>query len=111
MTSPNQRGEGGGIISTLVSLIFLVVLVGGIYLARHPLLRFAGEELVAEDPLEKSDAIIVLSDDNFYADRATRAVSISIFYPYVHSSLGANRFDSSNHGYGKGSKRSSLAWR
>ena len=76
MTSPNQRGEGGGIISTLVSLIFLVVLVGGIYLARHPLLRFAGEELVAEDPLEKSDAIIVLSDDNFYADRATRAAEL-----------------------------------
>jgi len=41
-------------------------LLGGIYLARHPLLRFIGEGLVVEDALEKSDAIIVLSDDNFY---------------------------------------------
>ncbi|MGB7461336.1 MAG: YdcF family protein, partial [Candidatus Acidiferrum sp.] len=47
-----------------------------IYLARRPLLRFAGESLVVEDPLEKSDAIIILSDDNFYADRATRAAEV-----------------------------------
>jgi len=71
-----QRAERGGIISTLVALVFLVVFLGGIYLARHPLLRFIGEGLVVEDPLEKSDAIIVLSDDNFYADRATRAAEI-----------------------------------
>ena len=71
-----QRAERGGIISTLVALVFLVVLLGGIYLARHPLMRFAGESLVVEDPLEKSDAIIILSDDNFYADRATRAAEL-----------------------------------
>jgi uncharacterized SAM-binding protein YcdF (DUF218 family) len=70
------RNERGGIISTLIALIFLVVLLGGMYLARHPLLRFAGESLVVEDPLEKSDAIIMLSDDNFYADRATRAAEL-----------------------------------
>ena len=62
------RDERGGIISTLIALVFLAVLLGGIYLARRPLLRFAGESLVVEDPLEKSDAIIILSDDNFYAD-------------------------------------------
>ena len=71
-----HRAERGGIIATLVALVFLVVLLGGIYLARHPLLRFIGEGLVVEDPLEKSDAIIVLSDDNFYADRATRAAEL-----------------------------------
>ncbi len=65
------RDERGGIISTLIALVFLAVLLGGIYLARRPLLRFAGESLVVEDPLEKSDTIIILSDDNFYADRAT----------------------------------------
>ena len=70
------RDERGGIISTLIALVFLAVLLGGIYLARRPLLRFAGESLVVEDPLEKSDAIIILSDDNFYADRATRAAEI-----------------------------------
>ena len=76
MKPMRRRGERGGIISTLIALVFLAVLLGGIYLARHPLLRFAGESLVVEDLLEKSDAIIILSDDNFYADRATRAAEL-----------------------------------
>ena len=76
MTRYSLRGERGGIISTLIALLFLVVLFGGIYLARHPLLRFIGESLVVEDLLEKSDAIIILSDDNFYGDRATRAAEL-----------------------------------
>ena len=76
MKYANRQRERGGIITTLVALLFLVLLLAGIYLARHPLLRFAGESLVVEDPLEKSDAIIILSDDNFYADRATRAAEI-----------------------------------
>jgi uncharacterized SAM-binding protein YcdF (DUF218 family) len=76
MKQMRWRDERGGIISTLIALVFLAVLLGGIYLARHPLLRFAGQSLVVEDPLEKSDAIIILSDDNFYADRATRAAEL-----------------------------------
>jgi len=76
MTRHNLRAERGGIISTLIAFLFLVVLLGGIYLARHPLLRFIGESLVVEDSLEKSDAIIILSDDNYYGDRATRAAEL-----------------------------------
>jgi uncharacterized SAM-binding protein YcdF (DUF218 family) len=76
MKHANRRRERGGMITTLVALLFVVLLLAGIYLARHPLLRFAGESLVVEDPLERSDAIIVLSDDNFYADRATRATEL-----------------------------------
>lgn len=76
MKHANRQRERGGIITTLVALLFVALLLAGIYLARHPLLRFAGESLVVEDPLEKSDAIIMLSDDNFYADRATRAAEI-----------------------------------
>ena len=76
MKHPNGQRERGGIITTLVALLFVALLLGGIYVARHPLLRYAGESLVVEDPLEKSDAIIILSDDNFYADRATRAAEI-----------------------------------
>ena len=76
MKHANWQRERGGIVTTLVALLFVVLLMAGIYLARHPLLRFAGESLVVEDPLEKSDAIIILSDDNFYADRATRAAEI-----------------------------------
>jgi len=71
-----RNSEGGGIIASLIALLFLVLLVIGIYLARHPLMRLAGGMLIVEDPLEKSDAIIVLSDDNFYADRATRAAEL-----------------------------------
>jgi uncharacterized SAM-binding protein YcdF (DUF218 family) len=69
----NQRG---GVISSLISLLFLVVLLGALYAARHPILRYIGESLVVEDPLQKSDAIVILSDDNFYADRATRAAEL-----------------------------------
>jgi uncharacterized SAM-binding protein YcdF (DUF218 family) len=68
--------QSGGIISSLISLVFIVVLCGAVYLARHPLMRFAGESWVVEDPLERADAILVLSDDNFYADRATRAAEL-----------------------------------
>ena len=68
--------QAGGIISSLISLAFLVVLCGALYLARHPILRFVGEGWVIEDPMDHADAIIVLSDDNFYADRATRAAEL-----------------------------------
>jgi len=71
-----MRRERGGVITTVVAVLALVALCVAIYAARRPLLRFAGEELVVEDPLEKSDAIIILSDDNFYADRATRAAEL-----------------------------------
>ena len=75
--SVQRKGaQSGGIISSLISLLFVVVLCLALYLARHPLMRFAGEEWVVEDPLERADAIIVLSDDNFYADRATHAADL-----------------------------------
>jgi uncharacterized SAM-binding protein YcdF (DUF218 family) len=67
------RPQRGGILSSLVSLLFLIVFLAALYAARRPLLRFAGESWVVEDPLEQSDAILLLSDDNFFADRATRA--------------------------------------
>jgi uncharacterized SAM-binding protein YcdF (DUF218 family) len=74
-----QRGLGpqsGGIISSLLSLIFVVVLCAVLFFARGPILRFAGESWVVEDPLSRADAIIVLSDDNFYADRAAHAADL-----------------------------------
>jgi uncharacterized SAM-binding protein YcdF (DUF218 family) len=71
-----MKRERGGITAKLIGLLCLTVVLTAIYLVRHPLLRFAGEELVVEDPLEKSDAIIVLSADNFYADRATRSAEL-----------------------------------
>ena len=70
------RQQRGSIITTFVALLFLALLCVAIYLARHPLMRLAGEGLVVEDQLVRSDAIILLSDDNFYADRATRAAEL-----------------------------------
>jgi len=76
MTSAARRSSGrqrGGILGSLAGLLFIIVFCAVIYLARRPLLRFAGESWIVEDPLEHADAILVLSDDNFFADRATRA--------------------------------------
>lgn len=70
------RYQRGGVITTFVALLFLALLCLTIYLARHPLMRLAGGWLVVEDSLERADAIVVLSDDNFYADRATRAAEL-----------------------------------
>ena len=71
----NQR-ESGRILINLIILLFLVIVCAGLYLARRPILRFMGETLIVEDELSKADVIMVLSDDNFYADRATRAAEL-----------------------------------
>ncbi|MGA2420143.1 MAG: YdcF family protein [Candidatus Acidiferrum sp.] len=68
--------ERGGILSTLIALLFLAAFCGALYLARRPLLRFAGESWIVDETLDHADAIIVLSDDNFYADRVTRAAEL-----------------------------------
>ena len=71
-----MKNERGGITAKLIGLLCFALVLGALYLARHPLLRFAGEAWVVEDSHEKSDAIIELSIDNFYADRATRAAEL-----------------------------------
>lgn len=71
-----KKGERGGIVIKLVLLIFFVVFCAILYFARGPILRFIAEAWIVEDPLDRADALIVLSDDNFYADRATRAAEL-----------------------------------
>jgi uncharacterized SAM-binding protein YcdF (DUF218 family) len=68
--------QHGGATVKLIALLLIALFLAVVYLARHPLLRLVAEEWVVEDHLQKSDAIIVLSDDNFYADRATRAAEL-----------------------------------
>ena len=68
-----HNSQHGGILSSLISLLFLIIFCFVLFAARRPLLRFAGESWVVEDPLQQSDALLLLSDDNFFADRATRA--------------------------------------
>lgn len=68
--------QSGGVLSSLLTFIAFVLVCGILFFARHPIFRFAGESWIVEDKLERADAIIVLSDDNFYADRATRAAQV-----------------------------------
>src|SRR5437764_9575155 len=71
-----RRNETGGILIKLAVSLFLMAFFLALYLVRHPIFRFMAESWVIEDPLGKADALIVLSDDNFYADRATRAAEL-----------------------------------
>jgi uncharacterized SAM-binding protein YcdF (DUF218 family) len=72
-----RNREIGGAISTIISLLFLIILCAAIYLARHPIMRFAAESWIVNDSPPTADAIVVMSDDNFYADRATHAAELS----------------------------------
>jgi uncharacterized SAM-binding protein YcdF (DUF218 family) len=73
----NARSEQGGVLVNLIVLLCLAVFCFLVYLVRHPIMRFAAETWVINEPASHADAIIVLSDDNFYADRATRAAELS----------------------------------
>jgi len=75
-SASSRRKQRGGIVVKLIVLLLFIVLCGTLYLARGPILRFVGQNWIVEDSLERSDAIIVLSGDNFYADRATRAAEL-----------------------------------
>lgn len=74
--SSSRKDQHGGALSTLLSLLFLVAFCAVLYLARHPIMRFVSESWVVNEPAAKADAIVVLSDDNFYADRATHAAEL-----------------------------------
>ncbi len=71
-----MTSQRGGIIFRLLVLLFLFAFFALVYLLRHPLLRAAGEFWVVEDSLQTSDAILLLSDDNFQSDRASRAAEL-----------------------------------
>lgn len=71
-----RRKQRGGIVVTLIVLLVFFLFCFALYLARHPLMRWGANLWIVEDPLDKADAIIVLSDDNFFADRATRAAEL-----------------------------------
>ncbi|HTP67486.1 MAG TPA: YdcF family protein [Dongiaceae bacterium] len=73
----HRSSEHGGIVGSLIALLCLALLCAIIYLARHPIMRFAAETWIVDEPAPHADAILVLGDDNFYADRATRAAELS----------------------------------
>jgi uncharacterized SAM-binding protein YcdF (DUF218 family) len=71
-----KTAERGGILLNLIVLVSFVGFCALLYLVRRPILRFMAESWIVEDADNKADALIVLSDDNFYADRATRAAEL-----------------------------------
>ena len=71
-----RNSERGGALVSLIVLLVVVVLCAVLYWARHPILRFAGESWVIDAPVAHADALLLLGDDNFYADRATRAAEL-----------------------------------
>jgi|SRR3974390_302597 len=73
----HRRSEHGGIVGSLITVLCFALLCAIIYFARHPIMRFAAESWIIDEPASRADAIIVLGDDNFYADRATRAAELS----------------------------------
>jgi len=68
--------QRGGIISKLIGLMALAVLIFLVWVARVPLLSAAGQFWVVDDAPQPSDAIIILSDDNYWGDRASRAAEL-----------------------------------
>jgi uncharacterized SAM-binding protein YcdF (DUF218 family) len=70
------KSEFGGALINLIILVVLVVLCAGIYWARHPIMRLCAESWMIDEPAAHADALLLLGDDNFYADRATRAAEM-----------------------------------
>ena len=68
--------QRGGIFFRLLALLMLAALLTAVYLVRHPLLRLAGGWWEVQDRLERADAILVLGDDNFAGERASRAAEL-----------------------------------
>lgn len=71
-----RSAEHGGIILKLIALFFVVLLVGAVWLLRAPLLRTAAEAWIVDEAPQPSDAIVLLGNDNFGADRAARAAEL-----------------------------------
>jgi uncharacterized SAM-binding protein YcdF (DUF218 family) len=76
IVEPGRTRQRGGIFFRLIFFIFILAVCAVLYLARVPLLRLAGEFWVVDEPPETSDVIVVLSGDNYDAERATRAASL-----------------------------------
>jgi uncharacterized SAM-binding protein YcdF (DUF218 family) len=72
----SKSSEQGGTLLNVIILISFLMFCLVLYLVRRPILSFLGEAWIVEDPIDRADALIVLGDDNFYADRATRAAEL-----------------------------------
>jgi uncharacterized SAM-binding protein YcdF (DUF218 family) len=74
--SSDRNPERGGIFFKLIFLLFLIGLFSILYIFRDPLLRMAGNFWVVDERPQASDAIVILGDDDYNADRAARAAEL-----------------------------------
>ena len=75
-TRCGTTSERGGIFFKLLFLLSFAVLIFLVYIARHPLMRMAGHFWIVDENPVASDAIVVLGDDNYQADRVARAAEL-----------------------------------
>ena len=75
-TSSSRSASRGGIFFRLLFLLFFAMFLFALYLARHPLLRVAGDFWVVDETPQASDAIVLLGDDDYNADAASRAAEL-----------------------------------
>jgi uncharacterized SAM-binding protein YcdF (DUF218 family) len=73
---PPENSERGGIFFRLLFVMFFLALVVLVYLVRHPLMRMAGDFWTVDEGPVAADAIVILGDDNYSGDRATRAAEL-----------------------------------
>lgn len=66
----------GGIFFRLLFLLFFAMFLFALYLARHPLLRLAGDFWVVDETPQASDVIVMLGGDDYNADSASRAAEL-----------------------------------
>lgn len=71
-----RRHEKGGIFFRLLFFLLFFGLLAILFVGRNPLLRLAGQLWVLDEPAAQSDAVIVLGDDNYAADRAFHAAEL-----------------------------------
>ncbi len=71
-----RRGQRGGIVFRLLFFLAFIAFLAFLYALRHPLMRFAGALWMVNEPATSADAIIVLGDDNYAADRAFHAADL-----------------------------------
>jgi uncharacterized SAM-binding protein YcdF (DUF218 family) len=77
MRSHSQNeAQRGGIFAKLTVLILILLLCAALYLVRLPLLRIMGSYWIVGAAPSNADAIVILSDDDFTADRAARAAEL-----------------------------------
>jgi len=71
-----RRREYGGIFFRLLSLLSFLATLAALYAVRYPLMRFAGNLWMVNDPVASADVIIILGDDNYAGDRAFHAAEL-----------------------------------